>query len=517
MNFFWNLLTQNNTVFAKILTGLFFIVGLPAILHHAMWRDELNVWLIVRESQSLLELFHHIHYEGHPFVWYVCLAILRQFTTNPVIMQVFHLCLATLSVYVFTRYSPFSYFQKLLFCLGYIPFYEYLLISRNYAIGLLLVFIFCSLYSSRQQSYLKLAVVLFFMANVNAYCLLLAIAFSLTLVIEYICRQFLHLNLVAKKHDIVVSSLIISLGIIISFLQLIPPQDSNLAGGLSGFVLNFDFNHLTKTLVRLWNSYIIVVLANESEQFSLILLSVLSIIFFLVFSISFIVRPIILFLYIVGTMEILVFTYVKFLGSPRHYGHLYILLIVCIWLSSYYHSLFSLSSVTVLPKTVVQAAKLKKSYYNIAIMVILYCQMVGGVFAFSRDIIIPFSSSKEASAYIKDQYQDKLNDLFIVGSRDYAISPISAYINHQIYYPEISKMGSFVLFTTKRKEINHIEVLSQVNQICQKELNPLLLILNRPLELNHAKLKIDLIEKFTKGFIYDERYYLYSVTKRTVE
>ncbi|PNK10862.1 hypothetical protein CEP12_03885, partial [Cylindrospermopsis raciborskii S14] len=165
----------------------------------------------------------------------------------------------------------------------------------------------------------------------------------------------------------------------------------------------------------------------------------------------------------------------------------------------------------------VQAAKLKKSYYNIAIMVILYCQMVGGVFAFSRDIIIPFSSSKEASAYIKDQYQDKLNDLFIVGSRDYAISPISAYINRQIYYPEISKMGSFVLFTTKRKEINDIEVLSQVNQICQKALNPLLLILNRPLELNHAKLKIDLIEKFTKGFIYDERYYLYSVTKRTVE
>ncbi|BAZ90282.1 hypothetical protein NIES932_17790 [Raphidiopsis curvata NIES-932] len=61
MNFFWSLLTQNNTVFTKVITGLFFIIGLPAILHHAMWRDELNVWLIVRDSGSLMELFYNIH------------------------------------------------------------------------------------------------------------------------------------------------------------------------------------------------------------------------------------------------------------------------------------------------------------------------------------------------------------------------------------------------------------------------------------------------------------------------
>ena len=73
INFYWEKLTQNSIFFSNIFTTLFFLIGLPAILNHAMWRDELNVWLIVRDSQSLSELFHNIHYEGHPFVWYICL------------------------------------------------------------------------------------------------------------------------------------------------------------------------------------------------------------------------------------------------------------------------------------------------------------------------------------------------------------------------------------------------------------------------------------------------------------
>lgn len=513
INFYWKRLTQNTILFSNIITSLFFLIGLLAILHHSMWRDELNPWLIVRDSQSLSELFYNIHYEGHPFVWYICLSILQQITTNPVIMQIFHLCLATSSVYLFTRYSPFNYLQKLLFCFGYIPFYEYLLISRNYAIGLLLCFVFCNIYPSRKQSYLKLSIILFLMANSNAYCLLLAITFSITLALEYIFKKSLQQNILAKKYDIILSILIVLSGIIISLIQLIPPKDSNLAGGLSGFILNFDFNYFTKTLVRLWNSYIVILVPGESQQLSLILFSIFSILFFVFLSISFIKKPIILFCYIFGTIEILTFTYVKFLGSPRHYGHLYILLIVCLWLASYYSQ--SYLFLHLFPKNlktyILQAIKWTKPYYLPAIMFILYVQMLGGIFAFSRDMIIPFSSSKETSAYIKEQYQ--LDDLFIIGSRDCTISPIAGYINRQIYYPEIQKISSFVLFTTQRKEVDQVEILRQVSQIIKKQSKPILLILNKPLEINHHHLKIDPVKEFTKGFNYDERYYLYSVSR----
>jgi hypothetical protein len=140
--------------------------------------------------------------------------------------------------------------------------------------------------------------------------------------------------------------------------------------------------------------------------------------------------------------------------------------------------------------------------------------MAGGIFAFSRDMIIPFSSSKETSVYIKKQYKDNLNDIFIVGSRDYTMSPISGYINRKIYYPEIQKISSFVLFTTQRQKVDHGEILSQLSQIIKKQSNPILLILNKPLETSSTELKIDPIKEFKKGFNYDEQYYLYSVSKQ---
>jgi hypothetical protein len=142
--------------------------------------------------------------------------------------------------------------------------------------------------------------------------------------------------------------------------------------------------------------------------------------------------------------------------------------------------------------------------------------MAGGIFAFSRDMIIPFSSSKETSVYIKKQYKDNLNDIFIVGSRDYTMSPISGYINRKIYYPEIQKISSFVLFTTQRKEVDHGEILSQLSQMIKKESKPILLILNKPLETNNIELKIDPVKEFKNGFNYDEQYYLYSVSKQSL-
>jgi hypothetical protein len=49
------------------------------------------------------------------------------------------------------------------------------------------------------------------------------------------------------------------------------------------------------------------------------------------------------------------------------------------------------------------------------------------------------------------------------------ILPISGYINRKIYYPEIQKISSFVLFTTQRKEVDHGEILSQLSQIIKKQ------------------------------------------------
>src|SRR5262245_42119218 len=55
---------------------------------HEMFRDELQAWLIARDSHSLPDLFHNMRYEGHPAVWQMLLYFPAHLSWNPLSMQV---------------------------------------------------------------------------------------------------------------------------------------------------------------------------------------------------------------------------------------------------------------------------------------------------------------------------------------------------------------------------------------------------------------------------------------------
>jgi hypothetical protein len=131
-----------------LLTAAFFLLGLLVLLRHEMWQDEWQAWLLARESSSLADLFQNIRYEGHPCLWYLALFVISRFTTDPLGMQLLHLMIATGTVYIFLKYSPFTRLQKILFIFGYFPFYEYCAISRNYGLGVLSLFSFCAVFAS---------------------------------------------------------------------------------------------------------------------------------------------------------------------------------------------------------------------------------------------------------------------------------------------------------------------------------------------------------------------------------
>jgi hypothetical protein len=478
-----------------------------------MWRDELNPWLVARDSHSFVELFQNIKYEGHPGLWYLCLYGLNQLTHNPIAMKLAHLILALGFIYIFLKFSPFTRLQKLLFSFGYLPYYEYLLVSRNYAIGILIIFTFCAAYNTRKNSYIVLSLLLFLLSNSNAYCLFLAVALGMTLIFEYSIQKQLGIEILANRSNIIFSLIIFILGIASSLAQLIPPADSTLQGGLAKWTLRFDIEHLTRTIIRIWNSYIVILIPGKS-LLEVIIFTGLSLGLFLFASTLLIRKPIALFLYIFGTLEILVFTYIKFLGSARHYGHLYILLIVSLWIGSDYpNSNFFLHLLTARARSLQKLSsiwlKFVNPYKSTFITLILSAQLMAGIVAFGRDLIVPYSASRAAANYIQSQ---QLNTMFIVGSRDATISPLCGYLNRKIYYPERQGLGSFVLFNRQRKDVDATAVLETVSQLIQNNPTTLLLILNEELKTSRADLSISPLSKFTNSFIFNEKYYLYKVS-----
>ena len=67
-----------------------------ATWRHTFWRDEAGAWLIGRDN-SLGGLWHVVHYEGHPPLWFVVTWAVAHLTWNPEWMKVPNL-VATLAV-----------------------------------------------------------------------------------------------------------------------------------------------------------------------------------------------------------------------------------------------------------------------------------------------------------------------------------------------------------------------------------------------------------------------------------
>jgi hypothetical protein len=217
--------------FALVVTVVFLIVAAAVMARHEPWRDEMQAWLIARDSRSVRDLLAHVRYEGHPALWYLALYVLQRLVAPaPAVMQGFHLLVATSAVGVVARYAPFGRAQRAAFAAGYFPLYEYGVIARNYSICLALVAIACALFTRRRTRVFVLAGVLALLAQTIVYGTILAIAFGAALLIE----QCLPGSLVASwprpaRAQVAGALLIVGFGVATAALQMLPPSDTGFA------------------------------------------------------------------------------------------------------------------------------------------------------------------------------------------------------------------------------------------------------------------------------------------------
>ncbi|MEH1969677.1 hypothetical protein [Nostoc sp.] len=270
--------------------------------------------------------------------------------------------------------------------------------------------------------------------------------------------------------------------------------------------MKLDMRHLLRSIGRIFGSYFLIIPAHK-RWIDLIFCTVIALFVVILTLIKLSKKPVTLFLYIIANCVIFAFTYLKFLGMPRHFGHLYLVLIASLWLGTYYQE-----SPALLNKLYIRPNSFKfiQKWHHIAFMLILYTHFLGGIYSFSKDLIIPFSASRETAQYIQ---KAGLDNEFIVASRDANMAPLAGYLNRKFYYPEIKSIGSFTLFKTGRQGVEQDEILSQINSLLknQDEQKKILLILNQKLNVNRNDLKIVPIKDFERGWVDSERYYLYWV------
>jgi len=475
------------------------VVGLIATLNHTLWRDEMNVWLIVRDSPSFAALVENIHYDrAHPGLWHLMVATVQSLFGHPLAMQILHWLLAVSAIALLWRYSPFAQWQKWLITFGYLPFYENLLITRNYAVAMLLLFALCALWPARRRAYWPLAGLLVLMANSNIYALWIAIALTLTLAVELGFDPKLRRN----GWDVALSGLLVIVGCAVALYFILPPSDAA-NEALEESFFYFDWGRLVRTIGRFFAGYYLFI-PNVRRVLDLSIGVAIAIGSLGLVVLHLVKKPYALAFYLFGNGIILSFTYVKFMPSfIRHFGHFYLVLIAALWLAHHY----PVSTVFTrhLPKLETWAVRTQPWFRRMVATVLLF-HLVGGLYKFSVDLAIPNSAGRAAAAYMR---ANGLQDEFIVGSRDAEMAPLSGYLGRSFYYPERQAMGSYTLFFKgEREEVSQPVVLQQVADLLPKQPR-ILLVLTAELAVPTPGLRVEPIASFPRS--QHETYHLYWV------
>ncbi len=496
--------------FAIGLTSVFALLELVNIFNHAMWRDELQVWMIARHSHSIAELLSLKKYDGHPDAWFLVVYAITKFTSHPVWMQIVHVFVAGSTAYLVARFSPFTRIQKILIIFGYFLFFEYATVSREYALSVLALFAFCAVFrAGLQKNYLVLALLLGFMCQTSIYAVLIALALVGMLIFEIVQTPAWRQSLVPIRRQLALAMAIVTTLVAVVIERVRPPSDG-------GYVthLNFGASGFSGALSLFWKSFVpipnpirafhssnIVEMARfvpvvDQARF----MALMGVVIFCVSALFFVRKPVVLFAYVCGLAALLAFKHVVYAGALWHDGFAFILFLACLWLAS----AFPEKAIPLGP--VDRMGSWFAPFRSSALFLILSVQAVAGIAVSIAAFSIPFSQARAAAEFIQSEKMDRWT---IVGDRDFAASPVAGYLDREIFYVAGNRMGSFIIWDTKRKIDVSNAVLPEAARMAAELNHDVLVVLNYP--ATTVGRGVSEIASFQGAIEGDENYHLYDV------
>jgi hypothetical protein len=471
------------------------------IKHHVLWRDEMQHWLIAAQSRTLPELWANLELEAQAGMWHLLLWCLSKISMNPVIMQFVHFAIGTATVVLVMRSAPFPRLIRMLVVMGYYFSFEYLLISRNYVLGVFLVVLFCSLYEKVKQQPTIGGIVLGVLANTSIFGAVISLSLLIGLLIDKRKEDELSPegSSVVKKYYVTLISvyMMLFLGIVLTMLLR---QSPDLEGWhLTVSVQNvFEiFKNLASGLApvpvvspNFWNySYI----STTTNQGAALLISLM------VFccALCALARThigLLAFMSGVGLMGTM--QYVKWYYTLHHSGHAFILFVACMWLG------------TTSWRSRLHSPFIGQISLCCCILLLSVNVCAAGIAAFFH-ATRPFSGSKRMAGFMS---ADSIAARPVVAHLDYAATSVSGYLGKSFFMVGNRKYERFIRWNKDRqKDVAVKDILECVVIVAQQSKKNPLVLLNYP----ESAWKEYLIHSVDGSIVVDENFYLYDIPVRS--
>lgn len=496
------------------------------LAHHEMWRDEYQAWLVARDAESIAELFGNLTYEGNPALWHLLLYALSRVWTSPFVMQVLSGAIGVATVAVVFRSAPFPTLWKVLLSFGYYLVFEFTIISRVYGLGLLLALLACAWSPTWRERPVRLAIVLALLANTTVFGLIIAAGF-LGLAIWDAWRE--RATVIARERvRLSVCAVVVLIMCGASAAQIYPEPDNTFPvsrpAGLDADRLAQSFGRVAAAYVPIprlgdrhfWNTNVLdsrtPTGATSVPAWVAPLASAALVLIFIAY-----LRhvPSVALFYTAGTAAFVGLTYLTGFTATRYTGHLFVLLVVSMWLA--------------LARARRHAQPVSApfgQFAHSAFTVLLVLGVIGGVGTWHRDYREPFSSSGQAARYLSQSGLDRDE---MVAMTDFTTAPLAAILNRQLFYPQQHGPGSFTRWNTRRiDKMSHADMIPDVEAAVRRSASGrVVVVLDLPLVnvdaatgrsrmfnegLLTRDLMIRLVHHSPPGIVLDEEYFVYLVS-----
>lgn len=493
-------------VFAAYLVLL--ILGL---YHHEMWRDEYEEYLQARDAQGLFG-FENIMNQGHAMLWQSCLWVITRFTHNPLAMKFFHGLIAASFAFVLIFKSPFKLWQSGLLLLSYFFLFEYAVISRCYAFGVLFFLLFACNYSKNLKLTWSSGILLFLVANTSIYAMMLtAVLIGWLFFMEIVLTKEQWKTNLKSKFPIL---LFAGLGILMAYLQIRPQEDNSFP--INRVIWPFDQYRFDVAITQFFSAFVPISKFQARHFWNTNFLmddkGIVSwywpLIAFCIVTLPFIRKQSILLLWLGGVGLVLFFQYHTGFRFARYYGHFFLWWLVCLWLMEKFHESDEVMS------------KVKLT----VLIVVITTQAAGGVMMYAADWTQKFSRGPEVARYLKNKGYAKS---YMIGTVDFALSPIAAELDRKIYTMQHKKLCSNTKWDGAR--LNSTDSMDLLEALATAPKNkPLIFIASHPVpqfdyfkafdekkpakrEFDFANYHFNCLAYFKRGIEYYEGYWIFKV------
>ena len=438
---------EPSTRFRVLAFILAFVVLVVGITSHAMWRDEIQAWLIVRDSHSLGDLLHNLRYEGHPALWYLVLEPLSALGRQPQWLKVAQGVCASAMIAIILWRGPFSRIEILLLPFTVALLFDYGIKSRSYALGIFLLMLFCATYRHRRTRPIVCAVVLALLVNVHAHFFIIGCACLGPVLFDRLRPSSPQPRF--SRQDIPAAGIVL-LGLLAAVATAWPPSDS---GYGVGWQVDLESSHVEQTFMTLSD-----LLALRFDRFPGS--SQVSAWLGLVLMVFVLVRwrrsPEATIFFVLSMSGLIFFFHAKYVSYYHGGGLLFVILIASIWLSRTTATMQSSSGL--LPRALFGAVICAQAIHGLTLAV---------SDAFDR----PYSNGYAIADFVD---RKGWSGLPIFTTSDAIGSTVLGYLGaDQFYYAQGARRGSFVIWDEKRAA--PVDFAAFLRVVSQSNVAPVLL------------------------------------------